>query len=481
MLGFKYWLSLIVVLSVYLAVQGEKIPPSWFKCVGVDRTPECPRHSNRPCGPRDTVEKDIMHGLMNASVLGDYKRIKALLHEDVVLNLPTLNIALHGKEDVAIYLSSWGTYVEGNASASSRLPYYSINPGFSFFAFQNDRSVSAVANQTIPSVFLPGQETERPDEWWAEFNSLHQVVSLDIRTDTFIYGSQLSEDPVISKDNVHGEFPSDTSRYIPCVGTTSCRVHPRYQRSCPYRPSSLYGVMAQYIVERIFVNPDSGTTYLNTSVLLYDPNVEEYIPYLGVALIGAEVVLSYGYVATITGDQFLVVSANESRYIIEGTTAVYKGNLLFDNIQDGSYHFSNRVWERFLFDSDTFLIQRLEEYPDAATTVANLEKTTVNVNATSLCIQIMSTCTGHLTQYNGSYDQCLTYVSSLPDGLGGSAGQYKKCISFHLNMAEAGFEDVHCPHCGDKKISPLLTPCQNFPMGTRIEPGMHHHMAAPVA
>jgi hypothetical protein len=126
-----------------------------------------------------------------------------------------------------------------------------------------------------------------------------------------------------------------------------------------------------------------------------------------------------------------------------------------------------QIWnnDQFIeFDLNEYnQIQNLTAFLDTAAFISRFPANE-NVDIPTLCNAINQTCFGTNQQYDTVAD-CITFMTSIDMNIPvqpPASGNSVQCRAFHEVLART-LPNIHCMHTGTMKISPLVTPCQNFP------------------
>ena len=198
---------------------------------------------------------------------------------------------------------------------------------------------------------------------------------------------------------------------------------------------------------------------------------------------GAQNVYNYQFLADFTVSDSISINAMNILHIVSRANYLFATVMMessFPHTPGPLQIWNNKYDVSIEFDRYGNMYSFLQVVDVLAVVVRSAPPSTFNI--TSMCNDIQDTCTdafdmeqfpGVGAQQYANVSSCITYLSSIP--VNGptiqvqSSGLSLACVHWHLALAMVPATPLHpagalhhCVHVGSLKVSPSVTPCQNF-------------------
>lgn len=437
--------------------------PDWWPCLNV--TGSCP-HTKGPCGPKKTVEKDVIVDLMSASFHGNALWVWEILQYADSLLLQPQNRTITNVEDMVVYLTGYNR-------DGTRTGRYFIPPGYIISAqLQRDNIVSVVANASVPSLFLPGNTTAL-HKWDGEFDDCHKLKNLRIYIDTLFY-PDLQNLPSLTEYAILNFTKPPSRPYDNCIGDDNkCRG---YDKPCKYDVKSLLTQETLYLAQNITVQP-----YYDQVFSFFSDDGTSFAPYVSSFLGPGNAILAtyYQLLDPTFGDPSYLYPSMDRDYRImeEGSTTIVSGTFVVHFILTGKITRMTLWWQQDFDAKHRLLIYTV--IPDALMVIENLSGT-ISADPDFYCNGMAINCVGADNQFPVQSGPrigltCREFANATiagrpqycnPLGIATVTGNCLACNAFHQSIAQAGGPGsieahVHCPHAGGARMQSngVLNPC----------------------
>jgi hypothetical protein len=438
----------------------ETYPP-WMGCL--NGTGPCPGYIIEPCSAENTVGKNEVLDLMEATYYGTLLWAGWLtINAKQLMVMPT-NYTINGWANITAFLT--GYYQNGTKIGLNLLPPNYTVSNIAQNSYSWGSRVVAWANATAPSRDVPNANTSTPHLWIVELDLENRIINISIWVDTWWYPNSQSS-PLFTKGErlVYKNYTLPPFRnYYECVlfGITSC---PGYNDPCPYNTDQLLTTETIWLVNNMTVFP-----WFDQVALFWDPTGVSDQPFLSAYLEGNVNLASYYwlYINPLSGNPSYLYLTVASYWVVQ------EGYITTTCVVYWTYWVNTETYRWFpaCWKQDFTQERRLQWYTvlsDSAFILYNFESLET-MTPTSICAMIATACVGEDVQFPVPYGEFKglsceeafnTSITDIPfacnaQNIATTTGNCGECHGYHASIAYAAgagteIAHIHCQHAGFK-------------------------------